>query len=58
VHGAVTFAAVKLALHFALTLRIDHPGYAYFRDEFTASPAGAISPGVTFDLEPIEHGCM
>src|SRR5271168_577581 len=31
---AVTFAAVKLALQFALTLWTQHIGYSYFRDEF------------------------
>jgi hypothetical protein len=31
---AVIFAAVKLALQFALTLWTEHLGYGYFRDEF------------------------
>ncbi len=31
---AVLFAAVKLALQFALTLWTEHLGYSYFRDEF------------------------
>ena len=31
---AAVFAAVKLLLHFALTLWIQHLGYSYFRDEF------------------------
>ncbi|ADV81567.1 hypothetical protein AciPR4_0734 [Terriglobus saanensis SP1PR4] len=31
---AAIFAAVKLALHFALTLWTEHLGYGYFRDEF------------------------
>ncbi len=31
---ALTFAAVKLALQFALTLWTNHLGYSYFRDEF------------------------
>ena len=31
---ALGFAAVKLAMHFALTLWTQHLGYGYFRDEF------------------------
>ena len=31
---AATFAAIKLLLHFALTLYTTHIGYGYFRDEF------------------------
>src|SRR5271166_977733 len=31
---AAAFAAVKLLLHFALTLWTLHIGYGYFRDEF------------------------
>ncbi len=31
---AAVFAAVKLLLHFALTLWTEHLGYSYFRDEF------------------------
>ena len=31
---AAVFAAVKLLLHFALTLYTQHLGYSYFRDEF------------------------
>ena len=31
---AALFAAVKLILHFALTLWTEHLGYSYFRDEF------------------------
>ena len=34
VRVSVVFAAVKLALQFALTLWTEHLGYSYFRDEF------------------------